>query len=50
MKKFYLLILFFSISFSQDLKFFGTILNNQTKEPIMRANNINEEQYLQFFS
>ena len=38
MKKFYLLILFFSISFSQDLKFFGTILNNQTKEPIMDAN------------
>ena len=38
MKKFYLLILFFSISFSQDLKFFGTILNNQTKEPIIDAN------------
>ena len=38
MKKFYLLILLFSISFSQDIKFFGTILDTETKEPIIDAN------------
>ena len=38
MKKFYLLILLFSISFSQDIKFFGTILDTKTKEPIIDAN------------
>ena len=38
MKKFYLLILLLSISFSQDIKFFGTILDFETKEPIIDAN------------
>ena len=38
MKNFYLLILLLSISFSQDLKFFGTILDNETKCPIIDAN------------
>ena len=38
MKKFYLLILLLSISFSQDIKFFGTILDTKTKEPIIDAN------------
>ena len=38
MKKFYLLILLLSISFSQDIKFFGTILDSETKEPIIDAN------------
>ena len=38
MKKFYLLILLLSISFSQDIKFFGTILDTETKEPIIDAN------------
>ena len=37
MKKF-LLILLLSISFSQDIKFFGTILDSETKEPIIDAN------------
>ena len=32
MKKFYLLILLLSISFSQDIKFFGTILDTETIE------------------
>ena len=38
MKKFYLLILLLSISFSQDIKFFGTILDTETNEPIIDAN------------
>ena len=38
MKKFYLLILLLSISFSQDFKFLGTILDIETKEPIIDAN------------
>ena len=38
MKNFYLLILLLSISFSQDIKFFGTILDTETKEPIIDAN------------
>ena len=38
MKKFYLLILLFSISFAQDFKFLGTILDIETKEPIIDAN------------
>jgi len=38
MKKFYLLILLLSISFSQDIKFFGTILDAETNEPIIDAN------------
>lgn len=38
MKKFYLLILLLSISFSQDIKLFGTILDTETKEPIIDAN------------
>ena len=37
-EKFYLLILLLSISFSQDIKFFGTILDYETKEPIIDAN------------
>ena len=38
MKKFYLLILLLSISFAQDFKFLGTILDIETKEPIIDAN------------
>ena len=38
MKKFYLLILLLGISFSQDIKFLGTILDTETKEPIIDAN------------
>ena len=38
MKKFYLLILFLSISFSQDYKFLGTILDIESKDPIIDAN------------
>ena len=38
MKKFYLLILLLSISFAQDFKFLGTILDIKTKEPIIDAN------------
>ena len=38
MKKFYLLILLLSISFAQDFKFLGIILDIETKEPIIDAN------------
>ena len=38
MKRFYLLFLLLSISFSQDFKFLGTILDIETKEPIIDAN------------
>ena len=38
MKKFYLLILLINISFAQDFKFLGTILDIETKEPIIDAN------------
>ena len=38
MKKFYLLILLLSISFAQDFKFLGKILDIETKEPIIDAN------------
>ena len=38
MKKFYLLFLLLGISFAQDFKFLGTILDIETKEPIIDAN------------
>ena len=38
MKNFYLLILLLSISFSQDYKFLGTILDIESKDPIIDAN------------
>ena len=38
MKKIYLLILLLSISFAQDFKFLGIILDIETKEPIIDAN------------
>ena len=38
MKKIYLLILLLGISFAQDFKFLGTILDIETKKPIIDAN------------